>query len=110
MKKTSIKDSASTAPIPKSDDALSQEEIAQKAYELWLHDGCPVGRSVYHWHEAERQLRRLKQNPESNAKSAPREPDENSLASLTDDASPYSGLEKEVPASTKDTRNFAKRR
>ena len=35
---------------------LSQGEIAQKAYEIWQTSGCPVGRDLEHWLQAERQL------------------------------------------------------
>lgn len=36
---------------------VAHEEIARRAHELWEQDGCPDGRSDYHWLEAEKQLR-----------------------------------------------------
>lgn len=33
-----------------------RDEIAQRAYELWEHNGCPEGRDVDHWLTAEREL------------------------------------------------------
>jgi len=38
-------------PVP-----LSHEDIAQRAYELFLHEGCAHGHDLEHWLEAERQL------------------------------------------------------
>ncbi|MFT3867536.1 MAG: DUF2934 domain-containing protein [Nibricoccus sp.] len=110
MKKTPTRDAASTAPTPESYAAPSQEEIARRAYDLWLQDGCPMGRSVYHWHEAERQLRQSEQNPNLNkGQPSSASTDERSIAALTDDSSPYNGLEKETPRSAKAPRDLAKR-
>jgi hypothetical protein len=30
-----------------------QERIAALAHEIWLRQGCPEGRALEHWHEAE---------------------------------------------------------
>ena len=35
----------------------SKDEIAARAYEIWLANGRPHGRDVENWLEAERQLR-----------------------------------------------------
>ncbi len=35
----------------------SKEEIAKRAYDIWLSRGCEAGHDVEHWLEAERQLR-----------------------------------------------------
>lgn len=37
--------------------APSQEEIALRAHQLWMEQGCPHGHDVDNWLEAERQLR-----------------------------------------------------
>lgn len=37
--------------------SLAQEQIARRAYEIWLAEGCPAGRDLENWLEAERQLR-----------------------------------------------------
>ena len=34
----------------------SQDEVARKAYEIYLSEGCPQGRDVQHWLAAEIQL------------------------------------------------------
>lgn len=34
----------------------SHDEIAQRAYEIFLQRGCPEGRDMDHWLEAETQL------------------------------------------------------
>jgi hypothetical protein len=36
--------------------APTSEEIARRAYELWQRNGCPHGRDVEHWCQAEREL------------------------------------------------------
>ena len=103
MKKNPSNVTTSTSTATSQALQPSHEEIAQRAYELWLQDGCPTGRAVYHWHEAERQLLKAKQNLQH----APN-PNDRSLASLSDDSSPYNALEKEAPLSAKVERNLAK--
>lgn len=39
---------------------VSHEEIAHLAYEAWQRDGCPQGRDVAYWLEAESQLKATK--------------------------------------------------
>lgn len=34
------------------------QEIATAAYLAWQQDGCPDGRDVHYWHEAEERLRK----------------------------------------------------
>lgn len=36
--------------------APSQDEVARKAYEIYLREGCPQGRDVQHWLAAEIQM------------------------------------------------------
>ncbi len=38
--------------------ALQQppKSVAERAYELWLEEGCPPGRDLEHWIKAEREL------------------------------------------------------
>jgi len=69
-------------------------------------DGCPAGRAVYHWHEAERQLQKERQNPQAASKYSTE--NERSLAAMMDDGSPYNALEKEAPLSAKVERDLAK--
>ena len=35
----------------------SKQAIARAAYLLWLNEGCPAGRNLEHWFQAERQLK-----------------------------------------------------
>jgi hypothetical protein len=35
---------------------LSHEQISQRAYEIFVQRGCPEGRDLEHWLEAEAQL------------------------------------------------------
>jgi hypothetical protein len=51
---------ASTTPAAKTSKKeviLTHEQIAKRAYEIWLACSCEQGRDVEHWVEAERQLR-----------------------------------------------------
>lgn len=45
-----------TNPTPASPSRVAQEQIAQRAYDLWLSRGCPQGCDVQIWLEAEREL------------------------------------------------------
>ncbi len=35
-----------------------EDAIAQRAYSIWLSNGCPDGCEEEHWHQAERELSR----------------------------------------------------
>jgi hypothetical protein len=36
---------------------ISHEQIAQRAHEIWVKQGCRPGEDQQHWFEAERQLK-----------------------------------------------------
>ena len=36
---------------------LDPSRISQRAWEIWQNEGCPEGRDVEHWLQAERELR-----------------------------------------------------
>jgi len=36
---------------------LQQDQVAQRAYEFWLSEGCPCDRAESHWLRAEQELR-----------------------------------------------------
>jgi len=36
---------------------LSHDEIARRAYDIWMQKGRPMGQDALTWHEAEQQLR-----------------------------------------------------
>jgi len=38
---------------PASNSKPSHDEVAQKAYEIYQREGCPQGRDLQHWLEAE---------------------------------------------------------
>jgi len=44
-------------PAAQKDTEPTQDEIAIRAYELFLNEGCAYGRDVEHWLRAEEQLR-----------------------------------------------------
>lgn len=50
---------ARTDPTPAGGTGRTpaHDEIARRAYELWRQEGCPEGRALKHWIEAEKQLR-----------------------------------------------------
>jgi hypothetical protein len=87
----------------------SYEDISRRAYELWIQEGCPSGREVFHWHEAERQIRALntKQNPGRVQKSPPAPAGNRPIASRMDDSSPFNAFEEEAPLSAKLERRLA---
>ena len=41
----------------KKDVSLNESDIAARAFNIWLSQGCPNGKEVEHWLEAEKQLR-----------------------------------------------------
>ena len=41
-------------------DPPSRDEITRKAYALYLTQGCPQGKDIQHWLEAEAQLIKLR--------------------------------------------------
>ncbi len=44
------------APTPPALQEPTHEQIAQRAYEIWLRKGRPVGLDVQNWKEAELEL------------------------------------------------------
>ncbi len=49
---------AGTKPRPATTSAnIAHDQIAKRAHELWLKQGCRHGLDLEHWFEAERQLR-----------------------------------------------------
>ena len=52
MKQNSTTNKESTQQSP-----ASQEQVAQRAYEIWLANGQPVGRDLDYWLQAEAELR-----------------------------------------------------
>ena len=40
----------------KGEDAMDENRIRQRAYELWEKDGRPEGRHAEHWERARREL------------------------------------------------------
>lgn len=48
--------------------SLAQEIIAQRAHELWIERGCPIGSPELDWFQAEAELR-AEIDPASAAKS-----------------------------------------
>lgn len=57
MRMNSIKPSRLSPETPSSRPlAPTQDQIAALAHAIWTDRGCPVGRDVDHWLEAERQL------------------------------------------------------
>ncbi len=47
----------SMAPKPKSAKGPTQEQIAERAWALWVRGGCMPGQDRHNWFEAERQLK-----------------------------------------------------
>lgn len=47
---------AETTPSATPSAAPSADMIAARAYQLWLAEGCPDGRDLAHWSQAEHEL------------------------------------------------------
>lgn len=47
---------AAKAVEPKGVNAPTHDQIAMKAYEIWIAHGCPEGQAQKNWHEAEVKL------------------------------------------------------
>lgn len=55
-----VKSQSRSAPLLLSrggDGQPTHEEIARLAHSIWRAEGCPVGRDLEHWLQAEIQLR-----------------------------------------------------
>jgi hypothetical protein len=50
--------------------SINQEQVAQRAYELWEAGGQPVGRDLEYWLQAEAELRSANQTSRSQMSSA----------------------------------------
>jgi len=35
---------------------VDTDRVRQRAYDIWIADGCPAGKEVEHWKRAEREL------------------------------------------------------
>lgn len=46
-----------THAVEKISYQISQADIAARAFNIWINDGCPTGKEMEHWLEAERQLK-----------------------------------------------------
>ena len=56
--------------LPKSNPQPSHDQIAQRAYEIFVEHGRPEGRDIEHWLEAEAQLKQQQPHAASVARSA----------------------------------------
>lgn len=54
----STNDPSKSDRLTESDDSPRHEEIASLAYKRYLEEGCPEGRALDHWLQAESQLKR----------------------------------------------------
>ena len=41
----------------KTKGSLTREDIQRRAWEIWQSEGCPEGRALEHWLQAEEELR-----------------------------------------------------
>jgi hypothetical protein len=44
-------------------DTAKHQDIAARAYAIWEQEGRPDGRSIEHWHRAERELSTVDRDP-----------------------------------------------
>ncbi|HEU5077769.1 MAG TPA: DUF2934 domain-containing protein [Opitutaceae bacterium] len=79
------------------------DEIALRAHQIWVEQGCPHGHDVDNWLEAERQLR-LGLNttaPNTNLSGSVPPAEDVKTAEVAHDDEPYSGLRESAPIATK---------
>src|SRR2546430_6577952 len=108
-------------------NAPTNEEIAERAYELWQQQGCPYGRSEENWFQAERELIGLntpsndwhtEQRPEKNPKIkttgknndptvSPRGVPLREEVNESDPDSPFDDLSEDAPLTTKVEREIS---
>jgi hypothetical protein len=60
MKKKATKRSPASKPQTQVEMKITHDQIAQRAYEIWLAKGRPPGQEEQNWREAEAELRREK--------------------------------------------------
>lgn len=49
--------SKTTHSVSKDNFSVSESDIAARAFNIWLNEGCPIGKEMEHWLEAEKQLK-----------------------------------------------------
>ena len=57
-KKATTKRSPASRPRTQVEVKITHDQIAQRAYEIWLAKGRPPGQEEQNWHEAEAELKR----------------------------------------------------
>jgi hypothetical protein len=57
---TTTKRSPAAKPRSQVEMKITHDQIAQRAYEIWLAKGRPPGQEEQNWHQAEAELRREK--------------------------------------------------
>jgi hypothetical protein len=56
-KRTSVAGKTAAAGAPSGLTSLSADDVALRAYLIYLEEGCPEGRHLDHWTRAESELR-----------------------------------------------------
>lgn len=54
---TALRPAGSQAPAAASAAKITREQIAKRAHEIWVKNGCKHGQDEQNWLEAERQLK-----------------------------------------------------
>jgi len=54
---TTLRPVGSQAPAATKTVKITREQIAQRAHEIWVKNGCKHGQDEQNWLEAERQLK-----------------------------------------------------
>lgn len=77
--------------------APSQDEIALRAHQLWVQQGCPQGHDLDNWLEAEREVLSEFENRRSRIPAS----EEVGTSRLEKDEGPFTALSDEAPLATK---------
>jgi hypothetical protein len=54
---TTLRPAGAQAPAATKTVKITREQIAQRAHEIWVKNGCKHGQDEQNWLEAERQLK-----------------------------------------------------
>jgi hypothetical protein len=98
--------------LPSTISQTTHDEIARRAYELWLQEGCPHGRDIAHWREAERQVLGLNTAPNewhTEKLDSPTQPTQTRSLRLEKGTEPEEHFAEQAPLSARVARELASR-
>ena len=55
----------------KNINPATTDQIAARAYEIWVNEGCPQGRDIANWTQAEKELQAASPNGAGTSRTSP---------------------------------------